>query len=136
MRTFYIFNISKEFKTLTKDNPYNLFKSFEEIYNFNRNDIFIAYELFFQIAIPFDKKKLNLNICDHNRHNNNYTKFNNIHIINNYYTDEQSELVINNSFLLLKTSLIAPTFLKDIQNENLFVCDFQNKDYFWLENLV
>jgi len=136
MRTFYIFKISDEFKSLTKDNPYNLFKTFEQIYNFNKRDIFLAYDLFFQVATPFDKKNLNLNIFDHNRHNNNYTKFNNIHIINNYYTDEKTELTINNSYLKLKTTVIAPAFFKDIKNNNIFVCDFQNKDYFWLESLL
>ena len=32
MRTFYIFKIKKHFAILTRNNPYSLFKTIEEIY--------------------------------------------------------------------------------------------------------
>ena len=34
----------------------------------------------------------------------------------------------------MDTNVIKPCFLKELQEFNdLFVCDFENKDYFWLD---
>jgi len=136
MRTFYIFKINNEFKSLTNDIPYNLYKTFETIYNFSNQDFSLAYDLFNKVALPFNKKKLNVNIFANNRSNNNYSKVNNIHFINNYYTDEKTELVVKKTHLLLKTTVLMPAFFNDLKYGDLFVCDFENKDYFWLENLI
>ncbi len=136
MRVFYLFNISDEFRSLTIDNPYTLFKTFNELYNFPKTDILVAYGLFTQMITPFNKNKINHQLFDINRNNNFYTKFNNIHIINNYYSDESTELTIKKLYLKIKTTIDTPSFLKEVGNKNIFVCDFQNKDYFWLENLI
>ena len=136
MRVFYLFNINDEFKSLTLDNPYTLFKTFNELYNFPRTDILVAYELLTQIISPFNKNKINHQLFNINRNNNFYTKFNNIHIINNYYSDESTELTIKKLYMKIKTTVDTPSFLKEVENKNIFVCDFQNKDYFWLENLI
>ena len=137
MRTFYIFQINDEFTTLTKEQPYNLYKTMEEIYFLQEKDPHIAYDMFEKIVNPFNKKEINLKIFDIYRHNENYTKFNNIHMLNNYYTDEQSKLIIKNSHLLLNSSSTTPSFLKELRFlNNLFICDFKNKDYFWLDQLI
>ena len=64
----------------------------------------------------------------------NYTRDNNIHIICN---EKYNKLLINNSCMILKTNDIYSVFLNDINMhlDNIFICDFQNKDYFWLESL-
>ena len=38
MRTFYIFNINKNFYNLMKNNPYHLYKTMEDIHSFDKND--------------------------------------------------------------------------------------------------
>lgn len=136
MRVFYLFNINEEFKSITKDEPYSLFNSLNQIYRLDNRDVFIAFDLINQIIKPFDKRKLNLELFDIYRNNNNYTKFNNIHIINNYFNDEKTELTIKKSYLLLRSTVDVPSFLKDLNDSNVFVCDFKNKDYFWLDNLT
>ncbi len=136
MRTFYIFKINKEFKSLSKDKPYNLFKTFEQIYTSEAKDLNLIFDLFNQVALTFDKKKINLTIFDSYRHNLSYTKYNNVHLINNFYTDEASKLIVNKSYLMLKSSVDIPTFLKDIKSDDIFICDFQNKDYFWLDCVI
>ena len=45
-------------------------------------------------------------------------------------------LIVNKAFLLLSSNILKPSFLSDLKEyKNLFVCDFKNKDYFWLESL-
>ena len=136
MRTFYIFNISREFAILTKENPYNLFKTMEEIYYLSPNDIEVAYQTFETLAKPFDKKRINNDLFQKHQNNQQYTKFKSNHVFNNYYTDEQSQLTVNTAHLIIKSTSNIPIFLKDLNpSTNLFVCDFHNKDYFWLEQL-
>ena len=48
--------------------------------------------------------------------------------------DELSRLIINTTHLKIKTNKNINSFMKDIidTKENVFVIDFKNKDYFWL----
>ena len=136
MRTFYIFRINQEIFKLLKDNPYNLYKTMDEIHAFKKDEIDLAINLFDTIVNPINKKEVNVEIFAIHKHNEHYTKYNNIHMINNYYSDEQTELTINSTYMLLKTSRAIPTFLSALKKDKtLFVCDFQNKDYFWLSEL-
>lgn len=137
MRTFYIFKINEEFKTLTKKHSYNLYKTIENIYKLKKEDYDLGITMFEQIADKIDNRKMNLSIFDINRYNDYYTKYSNIHMINNYYNDEQTKLVVNKSHIILKSTKQIPSFLKEMNFENnLFACDFQNKDYFWLDELT
>ena len=136
MRTFYIFKINKEFAILTKRCPYNLFKSIEQIYYSDKNDLSLAYNIYEQIILPLNKKQINIDIFEKCKESDYYTKFNNTHMINNFYSDEQSKLIVNSSYMLLRSTKIQPSFFKILPEiENIFVCDFENKDYFWLESV-
>lgn len=137
MRTFYIFNINKSFYNLMKNNPYHLFKAMEDIHSFDTNDADMAYDLFNQIASPFDKSKINNKIFGESKDNDFYSKFHNVHRIQNKYVPEDSMLVVNKAFLLLESNITKPTFLNELKEyKNLFVCDFKNKDYFWVNELL
>ena len=137
MRTFYLFKINKEFITLSEKRPYNLYKTMEDIYNLKEDELNIGYTMFRQIISPFDKEKMNNYIFHNYKDDDHYTKYNNNHMINNFYTDEQSKLVVNKTFLMLKTTKVKPTFFDDLKNDTaIFVCDFKNKDYFWLEEML
>ena len=137
MRTFYIFNINKTFYNLMKNNPYHLFRAMEDIHSFDCKDADLAYDLFNQIASPFDKSKINNKIFNESKDNDFYSKFHNVHRIQNKYKPEDSMLVVNKAFLLLESNILNPTFIQELKDyKNLFVCDFKNKDYFWLNELV
>ena len=137
MRTFYIFNINKSFYNLMKNNPYHLFRAMEDIHSFDCNDADMAYDLFNQIASPFDKSKINNKIFGESKDNDFYSKFHNVHRIQNKYVPEDSMLVVNKAFLLLESNITKPTFLNELKEyNNLFVCDFKNKDYFWVNELL
>lgn len=133
MRTFYIFKINKEFKTLTKNKPYNLYLAFDDIYYMKRKDINIAKSVFDKMCEETKAKNLNLEIFNKLKNSDYYTKFNNNHLINNYYTDESSKLTVNRTYLKLKSTINNPSFFKVLKTiPNLFVIDFYSKDYFWL----
>ncbi len=137
MRTFYIFNINKNFYNLMKNNPYHLFKTMEDIHSFDTSDVSVAYDLFMQIVSPFDKSRINNLIFNECKGNDFYSKFHNIHRIQNKYIPEDSCLIVNKAFLLLESNILKPSFLTELNSmKNLFVCDFKNKDYFWLNELV
>ena len=59
MRTFYIFKINKELAILTKDSPYNMFKSMEQIYKLDKKDFNLGLKLFEQLAEPLNHQKIN-----------------------------------------------------------------------------
>ena len=82
----------------------------------------------------FNKMFLNDYIYKINKSNFNYYRDNSIHIIKN---DKYNKLVVNSACLILKSNDIYSVFLNDLNEcmDNIFICDFKNKDYFWLESL-
>ena len=120
-----------------KNNPYHLFKTMEDIHSFNNSDISVAYDLFTQIASPFDKSLINNKLFKELNDLDFYSKFRNVHRIQNKYIPEDTMLVVNKAFLILESNILKPAFLNALKDyKNLFVCDFKNKDYFWLKELV
>lgn len=136
MRTFYIFKISNEFVTLTRYNPYNLYKTMEQIINVTTDEVDMCFNMYKQISKPINKNSLNNYIFNKYKEDDHYTKYTNKHMINNFYNDEQTKLTINNSYILLESTKDNPIFFNILSKvKNLFVCDFENNDYFWLEQI-
>jgi len=136
MRTFYIFKISKEMKLLLKESPYNLYRMLEDIYLLDKTDVGIGLNLLEELIVPIDKEKYNKLIYDINKDNDFYLKIIDTHKINNKYRKEESIIVLKNTHILFKTNIIKKDIKKYLPMEDLFVCDFLNKDYFWLEELI
>lgn len=136
MRTFYIFKVKEEYAILTKNNPYQLFRMLEFIYNLDKGEITRGADLFYKLVEKLNSKSLDIQLFKKYKENYFYTKFKNVHQVNNIYKKEESKLVVRQHYLLLESTIVKPTFLEDLQNlPNLFLCDFENKDYFWLEKL-
>lgn len=135
MRTFYIFKINNMFQTFYNDKSNILFKMFNEIYSSNDQDLINKFRLFEQITIPINKKIFNNYIMLKHRDDIFYTKNDNVHTIEN--DKEISRLTINNTFLKIKSNKNINSFIKDIvdSKECLFIIDFQNKDYFWINEI-
>ena len=137
MRTFYIFKIKKEMAILTKDTPYNIFKNMEGLKKLVKDNISTSYNIYDQIITPINNKSFNQHILKNYKDNLYYQKYYNIHTIYNKYKPENTKLVIKNTYLLLETNAIKPSFLKELAfDKDLFVCDFENKDYFWIEQVI
>lgn len=136
MRKFFIFNVNKEMAILTKNSPYSLYKSMEQIYNMKKNDLQIGLNIYDQIIMPINFQKLDKELFEYFKDNDHYSKFQNQHYIHNKYRPEDTTLTIHNSFLVLESNALKPVFLKCLTTKNDFLaCDFENRDYFWLEEL-
>lgn len=136
MRTFYAFKINREFSILMKKNPYHLFSTLESIYHLDKQEWQLGMDLFHYLITPFNPKELDVHIFKNYKNNYFYTKFKNVHRMNNIYKEEETKLVVNKTYLLIRSTIERPSFLKILAKEkNLFLCDFENKDYFWLDSL-
>ena len=121
---------------LLKESPYNLFKSLEDIYLLDKASISLGKDLLDQIIVPIDKMKYNKLIYDKNKDNDFYMKMGDTHRIVNKYRKEDTTIVVKRSHIVLKTNIINKDIRKFLPLQDLFASDFQNKDYFWLEELV
>ena len=136
MRTYYIFKINKYFSYVYKNKPYKIYKTIEEIYHVKEYDMVLTYKIYEQVALTFNKSNLNDYLNTIYIENNFYHKNNNTHIYSDNY--EYTKLVVTNSNLKIKSNVNNPIFLKNINDcyDNIFVCDFVNKDYFWLDKVI
>ena len=134
MRTYYIFNVNKFYKYMYKSNPFKMYKIFEEIYYSRNYDNLKTFRVMEEVSIPFNKIMLNEYIYYEYKLKYGYQRKDNVHILN---TDEKTTLRINNYNIKIETDSNYSIFFDDIKNynSNLFVCDFDNKDYFWLSKL-
>ena len=134
MRTYYIFNVNKYYSYMYKDKPFKMYKIFEEIYYSRDYNSIKAYHVLEEIANPFNKIMLNEYIYNEYKYKYGYKRKDNIHYLN---TTDKSILRINNYNIKIETENNYSIFFNDINNynNNLFVCDFENMDYFWLSKL-
>ena len=135
MRTYYIFNVNKEMSILTKDSPYMLFKSFESIYKADRDDLNLASNLYEQLASKFNKTMLNHKILKEYKDNQHYMYTKDYHTYYNKYKDETCNLKVKNSYIICNSNNSKMELLKKLSGFNFFACDFENKDYFWLDEI-
>lgn len=134
MRVFYIFNIKNEFKYLYEDNPSSLFNILKQIYYLQKNDIVYGQALFKQLINNFNKTYLDNYLFIKLHQNMPYSKRGNIHYINNLYKDEISRLIIKKTFIKLEIENNNSSFFPFLQeNNNLFACDFEYSDFFWID---
>lgn len=135
MRKYYIFNIKEEFIKLYKDEPDKLFNIFNRINNLRVIDKTYGYNLFTQICVFNNKKNINNFIKNKYQNKLIYSNSESEHIINNIFLNEISILKINYSNIKLETNNDSSDFLKALKDysNNFFVCDFDNKDYYFLK---
>ena len=136
MRTFYIFKINKEFSLLLKENPYTLYKTLENIYLLDKESISIGKDLLEQVASLINIDAINKMIYEKNKDNDFYMKIGSNHRIYNKYRDEETIITVKNTHIYLTTNVLPKNIHLFLPSKDLFVCDFQNRDYFWLSKLV
>ena len=124
MRKYYLFNLKEDVYKYYYDKPNKLYKVFNDLYN----NSFFSATLLLQI--------LN-NYKDITKYFNKvyYKRYGKMYLLKN----KNEKTVVN-----FKKSVIIITSTKDIPNifiilskllSNIFVIDFKNKDYFYLENI-
>lgn len=137
MRIFYVFMVNEFFANFYNTKPSSLYKILEQIYHLNNNDVVLGYRLFEQLAVPFNKENINEYIYSKHCGELSYTRNDNNHLIDNLYADEKSKITVYNSHLKIKSNLNYPAFIDTLREfeSNILVCDFLNKDYFWLDKI-
>ena len=137
MRTFYIFKINNDYYKITKNMPYNLYKALLNIKLGTKEHITYLKNEYNSLVDKYNKRELNKYIYGKMSKLDGYNLFNSVHTFNSYYTNEASKLIVNNSYMILKTNTITPYFLDYLEDiPNLFLIDFEKGDYFYLSNLV
>jgi len=137
MRTFYIFKIKRELTILTKETPYNLYRTIEHLYYMDSDTLGVSFNVYNNLFDTFDKEYINKKVINLFKNNRFYNYEKDKHTIYNKYRPETSILKVYKSHLFLKSDAINPTLLVNyLMSDNLFVCDFKNKDYFWLNEFV
>ena len=135
MRTFYMFKINPEYSKLTELIPYNLYSTMMGMKLLEESDKDFITKQYRTLTGAFDNnldeilfKKMS--VLD------GYMLNGNIHIYNNYYSDENSRLMISKTFIVLKTNVPNSIFFSFLnQIPDLFIIDFEHQDYFWLKKL-
>lgn len=126
MREYNLFVIKNEYLNVYKKQPLQLFEIFKKLYTMNNN---------LNYGVTFYEQLCNMITVDSLRYYLN-TKYN---------LDNYNKFYIDNIFIELKPSRIIikskynlPNIIKvfNCYNRNIFVCDFKNGDYFWLNSFV
>ena len=136
MREFFILEIKDEFKSLYQEKPSILYQILEQIYFLGEENAKYGYSLFRQITKKIDNDKLNQHIYIKYHQSIPYSKRKGTHYYNEPGHDEIGSLTVKKSYMRLKTNYYNSFFLKILNslNNNYFICDFKNQDYFFLEN--
>ena len=138
MRLYYIFNIKSEIIDLYKDKPSSLYKILENIYYMHEEDANYGFNIFKQLTNKNRQVELNNDIYIKLHKDLVYSKLGNVHIVNDLYHDEVSILKIKNSHLLIESNKGISSFFKVLNdiNNNYFVCDFKEKDFFFMDKIT
>lgn len=135
MRVYYLFKINDTFSNLYYTKGFYLYKMLEQISKSSKNDFIISYRLFEQMAKAYDKTKINSHLYKCHYNNANYDKVLNKHIFNDGV--EKTKLTVYNTYIKIRTNKNITCFFNDLKDEeNIFVCDFNNRDYFWLNKVL
>ena len=127
MRKYYLFAIKREYSELYSKNPYILYKTLENLYKLKKEDLVFGISLYNQICNIMEVKRLK------NYFNSICTKKNN----NKYLICINDDLALFNihySCIICKCNKNFPSVFNAMNyyNKYLLVCDFENKDYFFL----
>ena len=134
MRVYFIFDIKEQFISLYQNNYRVLYNILRQIYYLDKEEISYAYTLFSQLINKIDKNTIDRQIFLKCHKDIPYSKRGNTHYINNLYKDEISRLIIKKTFIKLEIENNNSSFFPFLQeNNNLFACDFEYSDFFWID---
>ena len=133
MRKYYLFVIKNDYQQIYKNHSYVLFKTLENLKGTIPVNFPYGISLYEQLCQTFHSDILN-----------NYIKRKfkckkiNKKIIKINSMVENTYIQVNKSCTIILTNLnIPPVFrIFDIYNKRIFVCDFENQDYFWLNEQI
>ena len=137
MRTYYAFIIKDSLMHFYSKKPYSLYKILEQIYRLKNNDIVLGYRLLEQVTEPFGTRRTDKFIYKKHLNELEYSRLDDGHMIKNLYSEEITFLKVFHSHVRIKTNNNYSSFFNSIQeyDENIFICDFENQDFFWMNKI-
>lgn len=134
MRRYYVFKINDSFCDVYKRKPFYLYKILNEIHNSSNDDLKAQYRVYKKIIKENNKNNINGIIYKKNHNNVYYYKELNKHVLKDAV--ENTIMKVYNTYITVDTNKNVFSFMYDLKTiNNLFICDFDNKDYFWLNEL-
>lgn len=126
MRVYNLFVIKKEYYDFYQRKPELLFATLENLYNMEKcfnYGITLFEQLCHKISVETVKHYLN-------------TKYN-VHY-DNIFPFKDFLIELHYSRIIIRSTYNFPGILKifNCYSRTIFVCDFENKDYFFLDNFV
>ncbi len=136
VRTFYVYNINDYFSSVYDNYPYKLYKMLEDAYCMQKYSKRNSRELYEQIIVNYNKLFVNNYLIANNKFDIYYYNRDNKHLISG--RNEYSKLMVTSYCLKIKSSVNYPKFFDTIYkySDNIFVCDYINKDFFWLNKII
>jgi len=131
METYHIFAIKKEVYNAYRNNEYKLYKLLYNLYNLNNEDLKYGLTLYNQICYPINKRLIE----EYLELVNNIRKGKNRYMISENKTT--AILIIKPSNIIYKTNKISKdiTYILNNYYKFLFICNFNEKDYNWINNI-
>lgn len=116
--------------------PYKLYKMLEDIYLTSKYDETLAEAMYEQINHKYNQAFMNNYLKNKNKLDAYYHNKDNTHIISSRY--DYSKLLVDTYYIKIKSNLNFTNFFRQIStySNHIFICDFENKDYFWLEKVI
>ena len=135
VRVFYIYNINDYFTSAYDKYPYKLYKMLEDAYLVSKHNIKESISIYEQIITNYNKLFMNNYLLANNRLDISYYHKEDKHLITNL--NEYTKLEVNRHYLKIKTNINYPKFFNNINtySDNIFICDYINNDYFWLNKI-
>jgi len=136
MRIFYVYRINEFYRDMYYKHSYRLYKILEQIYYERDYDRVSSYRLYKQVIIPVNRLLCNSYVTKNHRLSYEYCYDNHVHYIKK--NDEHTKMVISNIHIKIISDINYPSFFDDIYayDSNIFICDFDNNDYFWLDKVI
>ena len=131
MKKYYLFIIKKEYINIYKNKSYVLYKLLESLYYTKPYDFSYAKNIYNELSNNISVKLLNNYINERIGHK----KINNLIKLNS--KNELTYLNIMYPCIIVYSNKLSKIFkVFNIYNRNIFVCNFNDKDYFWLNEYL
>lgn len=131
MNKYYLFIIDKKLIKNYKNKSYVLYKLIETLYKSETYDFCYGIKIYWQICNNISVKLLNNYI-------NNRIKISKINEKVFKIKNEQTYIQLMYPCIIIKTKNKKSNLFRifNIYNRDIFVCDFKNQNYFWLNEYL
>ena len=134
MKVYFIFEVKNEFKKMYRGRENALFNILKSIYKLSSDEVEYGYTLLKQVTNTIKKDDLDRDIYVKLHREYPYSKKDGIHYYNLLYKDEISRLIIKKTYIRLEVEQDESSFFEVLKkySDNLFVCDFDKLNYFYI----